>query len=141
MEASEKAIATKPKSFVIRVFGIFASLIGVPYLIQARDMLIAGLPASSLFIPPLQLAILTLDFVLGMSAIIIAMGLFLHKEWARQTWLTYLLLLLFVHFNMTVIYLLAGRRAALNRWIVVVVFVTVVSWAFLSKASIKARFH
>ena len=141
MGASEKAIAAKPKSFVIRVFGIFASLIGVPYLLQARDMLFAGLPASSLFTPPLQLAILTLDFALGMSAIIIAMGLFLHKEWARQTWLTYLLLLLFVHFNMKVIYLLAGRTVGLNRWIAIVVFVTVVSWAFLSRASIKARFH
>ena len=141
MGVSEKARAAKPKSFVIRVFGIFASLIGVPYLIQARDMLISGLPPSSLFIPAVQLAILTLDFVLGMSAIIIAMGLYLHKEWARQTWLTYLLLLLFVHFNMTVIYLLAGRRAAVNRWVAIVVFVTVVSWAFLSKASIKARFH
>ena len=144
MGASEKATASKPKSFVIRVFGLVASVFGLPYLIQVRDMLTVLLPLRlSVSTQILKVAILTLDLVFGMSPMIIGTGLFLHKEWARKTWLTYLLLLLLVHFNMTVIYLLAGysRERALNKWIAVVVFVTVISWAFLSKASIKARFH
>ncbi len=143
MEAFEKAKAAKPKSFVIRVFGIFASLFGVPYLIQARDMLSVADPPSSLFMLLLHVAVLTLDFEMGMASIIIATGLVLQKEWARILWLAFVLLLLFVHFNMTVLLDLSGfsRMLGLSLWIVFVILFSIISWACLSRPSIKARFQ
>jgi len=143
MPASEDN-AAKPRSIVIRMLGIFASLFGLPYLIQAVGMLRVPFDVrSNLFLFHLFVATITLDFVLGMAAIVIGFGLFIHKEWARKTWLAYLVLLLFVHFNMTVIYLLAGfsGMTPLYKWIAVVVLVSIISWAFLLKASIRARFH
>jgi hypothetical protein len=143
MAASED-ITVKPKSIVIRMLGVFASLFGLPYLVEAVGLLIVPFDVrSSLFLFHLLVAIITLDFVVSMAAIVIGVGLFLHKEWARKAWLAYLVLLLFVHFNMTVIYVLAGfsRMTALYKWIAGVVFVSIISWAFLLKPSIKARFH
>lgn len=142
MEAFEKAQAAKPKSFVIRVFGIFASVFGVPYLIQARDMLSVA-PPPSLFMLLMYVAVLTLDVVMGMASIIIAIGLVLHKEWARILWLAFVLLLLFVHFNMSVILYLSGysRTLGLSRWLLFVILFSIVSWACLSRPSIKARFQ
>lgn len=141
--AGSEDVTAKPKSFVIIVFGIFASLFGVPYLIQARNMLSAGVRASDLFMLLVQVAVLTLDFVRGMAAIIIATGLVLQKEWARILWLAFVLLLLFVHFNVTVIYLLAGssRMVGLSRWVVIVILFSIISWVYLSRPSIKARFR
>lgn len=143
MAASED-IAAKPKSVVIRMLGVFAFLFGLPYLIQAVGLLTRSSSVrSELILFHLLLAIITLDVVLSMAAIVIGVGLFLHKEWARKTWLVYLVLLLFVHFNMTVIQLLGGfsRMTALYKWIAVVVVVTIISWAFLLKPSIKAHFN
>lgn len=143
MGAAGKAIAAKPKSFVIRVFGIFASLFGVPYLIQARDILSVADPPSSLLMLLLHVSVLTLDFVMGMASIIIAMGLVLQKEWARILWLAFVLLLLFVHFNMSVILYFSGfsRMLGLSFWIVFVILFSIISWAYLSRPSIKARFQ
>lgn len=144
MGASEKDFAAKPKSVVIRMLGVFAILFGLPYLIQAVGLLTRSSSVrSELFLFHLLLAIITLDVVLSIAAIVIGVGLFLHKEWARKTWLVYLVLLLFVHFNMTVIQLLGGfsRMTALYKWIAVVVVVTIISWAFLLKPSIRAHFH
>jgi hypothetical protein len=137
-------VTAKPKSIVIRMLGVFASLFGLTYLIEAVELLLARFDVrSNRFVFHLLVATITLDFIISIAAIVIGVGLFLHKEWARKAWLVFLLLLLFVHINMTVIQLLAGssRIAALDKWIVIVVLVSVVSWAFLSKASIKARFQ
>ena len=143
MGASEKASAAKPKSLLIKAFGIFASLFGVPYLIQARNMVSAGVSASSSFMLLVQVAILTLDFVLGMAAIIIATGLVLHKEWARILWLAFVLLLLLVHFSVTIIYLVAGssRMVGLTWWVLIVILFSIISWVFLSRPSIKDQFQ
>ena len=129
---------------VIRMLGVFASLFGLPYLIQAVGLLTRSSSVrSELILFHLVLAIITIDVVFSMAAFVIGVGLFLHKEWARKLWLIYLVLLLLVDFNMTVIQLLGGfsRMTALYKWIAVVVLVSIISWAFLSKASIKARFH
>ena len=143
MAASED-ITANPRSIVIRMLGVFASLLGLPYLIQAVGLLTRSSSVrSELILFHLLLAISTLDVVLSIAAIVIGVGLFLHKEWARKTWLVYLILLLFVHFNMTVMLLLGGysRMTALYTWVAIVFVVSIISWAFLLKPSIKARFH
>ena len=144
MSASEAVIEGQPRSFAIRMLGIFAFLVGIPYLIQGLSLLLLVSPRRvGFFIFQLQPAIIALDFVIGLASAVFGVGLFLHKEWARMAWLAFLLLTLFVHVNMTVLQLLAGfsHMEALYKWIGLVIFVTIISWAFLSKRSIKARFH
>ena len=142
--AASQDITANPKSIVIRMLGVFACLLGLPYLVQAVGLLTRSSSVrSELILFHLLLAIITLDVVLSIAAIVIGVGLFLHKEWARKTWLVYLILLLLVHFNMTVMLLIGGysRMTALYTWVAIVFVVSIISWAFLLKPSIKARFH
>ena len=144
ISASENVIDGPPRSIVIRMLGIFAFLFGLPYLIQGLTMVLLVSPRRVGFLMfQLQPAIIALDFVIGLASLVFGVGLFLHKEWARMGWLASLLLTLFVHLNMTVLQLLAGfsQMGALYNWIGLVIFVTIISWAFLSKRSIKAHFH
>ena len=146
MEDSDKVIEGKPKSFVVRLFGIFAFLFGLPYLIQGVTMLVLVFPRGGRLDSirfQLLMATIAMDLVIGLASPFIGVGLFLHKEWARLTWLAYLLLTLFVHLHMTVLQFLVirSRMVALYKWIAVVVFVSILSWAYLSKASSKAYFH
>jgi hypothetical protein len=144
MAASENVIEGQPRSFVIRMLGIFAFLFGLPYLIQGLTLLLLVSPRRVGFLMfQLQPAIIALDFVIGLASLVFGVGLFLHKEWARMAWLAFLLLTLFVHLNMTVLQLLAGfsQLEALYRWIGLVILLAIISWAFLSKRTIKARFH
>jgi len=129
---------------LIRLFALFAFLFGLPYLTQGVFQLLAFDSAPhSFFILNTQLAIIFYDFLIGAASIVIGAGLFFHKEWARKAWLAFLLLTLLVHFFMTGIQLFAGypHSAGLYRWIVIVVFVSIISWVYLAKARIRARFH
>ena len=146
MRDSDKVNEAKPKSFVIRLFGIFAFLFGLPYLIQGVTMLIVVFPQGGrLGSIRFQLLVSTiaLDLVLGLAPTFIGVGLFMYKEWARKAWLAYLMLTLFVHLHMTVLQFLVRRvhMIELYKWIAVVVFVTILSWAYLSRSSSKASFH
>jgi hypothetical protein len=146
MDAIEESDAGKPKSFVIRMFGIFAFLFGLPYLIQGVTMLVLVFPRGGRLDSirfQLLVSTIALDLVLGLAPPFIGVGLFLYKEWARKSWLAYLLLTLFVHLHMTVLQFLVRRThmVALYKWIAVVVFVSILSWAYLSRASTKAYFH
>ena len=143
MGVSEKGIEGKPKSLLIRLFGLFAFLFGVPYLIQGVSIL-ANIFTRQYSVSTFQYqaAFIALDFGLGVTSMVIGVGLFLHKEWARKAWLAYLLILLFIHFQMTVIQLLAGysNLSWLYKWIGFIILVTIMSWAYLSTALAKSRF-
>lgn len=144
MEVSEPTIERKPKSLVIRMFGIVAFMFGVPYLVQGVAILnIFFFRQYSPLMFNLVVATIAFDLVLGIAAILVGIGLFFHKEWARQTWLVFLPLLLFVHLHMTVLQLLAGqsRMDFLYKWIALVIAISILSWAYLSKARTKSRFH
>lgn len=140
---TEQVSERKPKSFVIRLFGIFAVLFGLAYFIQGESFLtIAFSRRYDVHVFLLQMAIITFDLVLGSTSFLVGAGLFFHKEWARKTWLAFLPLALFVHFNLTVLQVLAGytRMTRVLKWIGVVILVTILSWAFLTRPSVKARF-
>ena len=135
-----------------RLFALFAFLFGLPYLTQGLYRLIAfdvsGLIAlnarqRNFFLLQIQLAIILFDLLIGGTSIFIGAGLFLRKEWARKAWLVFLALTVLVHFFMTGIQFFAGYsiRAGGYLWIGLVIFVSIISWAYLSKATIKARFH
>jgi hypothetical protein len=133
-------------SFVIRLFGVFAFLFGLPYLIQGVSILFLALSSrysvgSGRVL--LQLVIIILDLLISAAAAVIGVGLFFRKEWARKAWLAFLIVLLLVHFHMTIMQLLAGAPSmyGLYLWIGTVILVSIISWLYLSKASTKARFH
>jgi hypothetical protein len=145
--AFEKEIEGKPTprraSLLIRLFGLFAFLFGLPYLTQGVNWVLAIQAGQYSFLIQIQLAIIFLDFIAGAASLILGVGLFFHREWARKAWLVFLILLLLAHFLVIVLQFDAGypAGAALYKWIGVVILVSIISWAYLSKASTKARFH
>lgn len=143
MAATENEIAAKPKSLLIGLFGLFAFLFGIPYLIQGVSILVGIFTRQhTLFTYQSQAFFIALDFGIAITSMVIGVGLVLHKEWARKAWLAYLLVLLFIHFIMTGLQYLAGNSnlSWLYKWIGFVILITIVSWAYLSTALAKSRF-
>ena len=128
---------------LIRLFGIFAILFGLPYLSQGVSALRVLSARFGLFLFHYQLVVIVLDVLIGMASIVIGAGLFLRKEWARKAWLAFLIVLVLAHFHMTIIQILAGfpNMTALYRWIAVVVVISIISWAYLTNRKVKAGFH
>jgi hypothetical protein len=119
-------------------------LFGLPYIIQGINLSIAlDAERYSFFMTQMQLAFIGLDFLVGGGSLFIGTGLFFQKEWARKAWLVFLVLTPLAHFFVIVLLADAGHPAgaALYKWIGVVVLVSIISWAYLSKDSVKARFH
>ncbi len=60
-----------------------------------------------------------------------------------MSWLVFLILMLLVWLHMTVIKFFAGYTGLgqIYRWFAMLILVSIISWAYLSKATIKARFH
>lgn len=141
----EKPASAIGSPFLAKLFGLFAFLFGLPYLVQGVSILIVILSArymraSALLLP---LVFLVLDVVLAVAAMIIGVGLVMLKEWARKGWLVFLIVLLLVHFHMTIVQLLAGQSnmTFLYKWIAVVIFVSALSGFYLTRPTTKAQFH
>jgi hypothetical protein len=141
----EKPTSAKGSPLLARLFGVFAFLFGVPYLVQGVSILIVILSGryirASAFL--LSIVFLVFDVVLAVAAMIIGVGLVLLKEWARKGWLFFLIVLLLVHFHMTIVQLLAGQSnmSFLYKWITVVIFVFALSGFYLTRPTTKAQFH
>jgi hypothetical protein len=117
-------------------------MFGLPYLTEAVHWLtLFDSARHGVFMRQVHLGIIFFDVVIGIGSIFIGAGLFFHKEWARKAWLAFSIFTPLVHFNMTFMQLLAGYPLGGLYWIGMVVFVSIISWAYLSKARIKARFH
>jgi hypothetical protein len=141
----ERPASAKGSPLLARLFGLFAFLFGIPYLVQGVSILIVILSAryirpSALLLP---IVFLVFDLVLAVAAMIIGVGLVLLKEWARKGWLVFLIVLLLVHFHMTIMQLLAGQSnmSFLYKWIAVVMFVSALSGFYLTRPTTKAQFH
>jgi len=132
-------------SLLIRLFALFAFLFGLAYLTDGVNVLITLAPRRySFFILQVELAIIFFDLLIGGASISIGVGLFFRKEWARKAWLVFLILTLLVHFFMTAVQFSTGYSIAVARtcvWIGTVIFVSVISLAYLSKAPVKAGFN
>lgn len=141
---SEPAFTQVAPSLVIKLFGLFAWLFGIAYSVEGvYTLLIALSRRYSFSITLLKLAVIIFDLLIGTGAMVIGVGLFFQKEWARKGWLIFLIFTLLVHFQMTIMQVLAGysNLGGLYAWIGMVVMISLISWAYLSKPSIKARFH
>jgi len=150
MSASEKGSVSEPAftqvapSLVIKLFGLFALLFGLAYSVEGVfTLMIASSRRYSFFITLLTLAVIIFDLLIGTGSMVIGVGLFFQKEWARKGWLIFLIFTLLVHFHMTIMQILAGYSSlgGLYAWIGIVVLISVLSWGYLSKTSIKARFR
>lgn len=150
MGASEKGIEGKPTldrvgaPLLIGLFALFAFLYGLVCLAQGVSNLIA-IPSGrySFFILQIQLAVIFFDLLSGVASILIGAGLFFRKEWARKAWLAFSILTLLVGLHLTAIQFFAGYSGMARVYgrIAFLIFVSTISWAYLSKAPIKARFH
>ncbi len=111
---------------------------------QGVSILIA-IPSGrySFFILLIELALTFFDLLFGVASIVIGAGLFFRKEWARKAWLVFMILTVVVGLHLTAIQFLAGYSglAAVYDWIGLLTFVSAISWVYLSKAAIRARFH
>ena len=89
------------------------------------------------------MALIFFELLFGVASIIIGAGLFFRKEWARTAWLGFGIFTLLVGLHLTALQLFAGYSglAEVYGWIGFVFFVATISWAYLSKPPIKARFH
>lgn len=127
---------------VIRLFALVAGLLGLAYLIQAVVLLITFSPRwYGLFVFLIQLAAICYDVLIGGVSIFIAAGLFFRKEWARKAWLIFLIVTPLLHFFMTATQFAAGYTGLLYKWTGMVIFISLISWTYLSKATVKANFH
>ena len=145
-ESEERTVRSSLAStFLIRTFGLLAFFLGVPYLVQGASVLMVLLSASRFRLGPVlfQLSIIIFDALIGVGALVIGVGLFFVKEWARKAWLIFLIVSLLIHFFMTILQILIGatNMGWLYRWISVMVFITLLSFFYLSKASTKAKFR
>jgi hypothetical protein len=150
MEASENGIEGKPAlhregaPLLINLFALYALLFGLSYLSQGMSTLIA-IPSGRyrFFILLMQLALTYFELLFGVASIVISAGLFFRKEWARKAWLVFVILTLLVGLYLTAIQFFAGYTglAGVYGWIGLLIFVSTISWVYLSKAPIKARFH
>lgn len=131
-------------SLFIRLFALIALLVGLSYVSRGVWTLIA-IPSGgySFFVLLTQLARIFFDLLFGVASILIGAGLFFRKEWARNAWLVFLILTLLVELHMTVIQFFAGYSglAQVYRGIGMLVSLSAISWLYLTKAPIKARFR
>ena len=128
-----------------RWFSLLAFLLGVAYLAQGVTWLASMMrfgAASRFFTGQYQAAVIALDVMIGLASFAIAAGLLLYKDWARKAWLIFLLALLFVHSVMISAEVMLGHkiRGWLYQWIAMIILMTLVSWIYLTKASVRSRF-
>ncbi len=150
MGASEKAAEGKSvpdrlgAPLLISLFAMFALLFALSYLAQGASTLIAIISTRYDFFTLLtQMALTGVDLLFGVSSLVVAAGLFFHKEWARKAWLVFVILTVLVGIHLTVMQILAGYSgmARVYGWIVFLVFVAGISWAYLPRTAIKSRFN
>ena len=130
---------------LVRIFGLFGIVFGAAYLKQGVG-----------YIDPLHLALAqkgTSDFItyalivswdlqFGTLLIVAAVGVLFFREWARVMWLGLLPAVMLVHFFMVAVNLVYRGRISTSYliWTALVVTVTALSWWYMTKERIRARF-
>jgi hypothetical protein len=150
MEAPEKEIegtATTDRPvtpWLLRMFALVALLFGLLHLGDGLSELVKTLSRRhSIFIFQIQTITIFIDLVFGVALLVIAVGLFFLKIWARKAWLVLLVFMLVVWLHMTIMRYLAGYSgvSGIYPWIVILLLVSIVSWAYLTRKRIKALYR
>lgn len=146
MEAPEKEIegtvapdrAVTP--WLLRLFALVALLFGLLHLGDGLSELLKTLSRRyPVFIFQIQTISIFIDLVFGMALLVIAVGLFFLKNWARKAWLVLLVFMLVVWLHLTIIKYLAGYSgvSGIYPWIVILLLVSIVSWTYLTRRRVK----
>lgn len=128
---------------LIRLFGLFAILFGGAYLAEGVPWLykfVLGQQSREQFLIEYQMAVIFFDISIGMAAIVIGVGLLFKKDWAREGWLGLLLFTLFGHLVVSAMAWIGFGVSPFNYWQGMVVVLTIISWAYLTKESVKGGF-
>jgi uncharacterized membrane protein YkvI len=128
-----------------RIFGLFAILFGSFYLSEGVSWLLrfaSGATSRDLFWAQYQSAVILFDLVIGGGSMLAGAGMLLRRQWGRKTWLALLALTVFLHFLMT----LSNRAVGIDvsrsyGWLVMVLLTAIISWALLTRPTVKARFR
>jgi hypothetical protein len=128
-----------------RLFGLLAVLLGSSYVSEGAHWLLSfasGATDRSLFWFQYQVAVIVIDFFTGGAMILSGLGVGLLREWGRKCWLALLPLTLLIH----AVTMLAQRAAGIDvrrsyGWVGMVVVVSLLSWAYLTRPRVKARFR
>lgn len=128
-----------------RIFGLFAILFGSFYLSEGVSWLLkfaSGATSRDLFWAQYQSAVILFDLVIGGGSLLAGAGMLLRRQWGRKTWLALLALTVFLHLLMT----LSNRAVGIDvsrsyGWLVMVLLTAIISWALLTRPSVKARFR
>lgn len=128
---------------LIRLFGLFAILFGCAYLAEGFPWLykfVLGRQSREQFLIEYQMAVIFFDISIGIAALVIGVGLIFTRDWAREGWLGLLLFTLFGHLVVSAMAWIGFGVSPFNYWQGMVVVLTLISWAYLTKESAKARF-
>ena len=128
-----------------RLFGLFAVLFGTSYVSEGAHWLLrfaSGATDRSPFWVRYQTAVIVLNFLIGGVSIMSGLGLVLLREWGRMCWLVTLLFVLLLHAVMMFTQIAYGMDVRRSYgWVGMVVAVTILSWAYLTRPRPKARFR
>jgi hypothetical protein len=128
-----------------RLFGLLAIILGLAYAVEGANWLLSlasGATDRSLLWAHYQVAVMGLDFFIGVASALSGLGVVLLREWGRKCWLALLPLTLFLH----AVTMLSQRFAGIDArrvygWVGMVFVVAVLSWAYLTRPRVKARFR
>jgi hypothetical protein len=128
-----------------RLSGLFAILFGSFYLSEGFSWLhrfASGATSRDLFWAHYQTAVILFDFFVGGCSILAGLGMLVHREWGRKTWLALLTFTLFLHFVMTLANHAAGIDVSRSYgWVGMVVVATLISWAYLTRPAARVHFR
>lgn len=128
-----------------RLFGLFAALFGLSYLSEGVTWLLKfanGATSREFVWAHYTLAGIVADLFVGGGALLAAAGMFFGRDWGRKTWLGVLVLTLLLHAVMLTLQHALGfsLRGPLS-WAGIVLGIAIISWMYLTKASVRARFR
>lgn len=129
--------------WLLRLFALVALMFGLLHLGDGLSELVKTLRGANVLILQLQLASMLIDLVFGLASLIIAVGLFFLKNWARKAWLVILALMLVVWLHLMIMKYLAGYTgvSGIYSWIAMLILVAIISWTYLTRKRIKSRFR
>ena len=130
---------------LVRIFGLYGIILGAAYFNEGVAFIYLlrfalSQQVNEVFIR--YLLFVTWDFLFGTSLIVAGIGLLLFREWARFMWLGLMPALVVVHFGI-IVYIEVFRGGVSNFylfWTVMVLAVAALSWWYMTKERIRARF-
>jgi len=120
----------------IRLLGALVTFYGLSYFVYGlrQHFGLVGYQADNY--------VITLNLNIGAITIMIGVGLFLAKEWARVACLTVVTLLLTMHIFFLALNYLTGQDPTLQILnVILIILLFLISWSKLTRSSVKQLFR